>query len=257
MKNLFNVSGKVVLVTGGSRGIGEMIATGFAENGAKVYISSRDADACDALAKSLNEAGGDVTALPNDLSTMAGVEKLAAELMERETKLDVLVNNAGANWGAPIDDFPESGWDKVMNLNVKSIFFLTQKLLPVLRAAASHEAPARVINTASIDGMHAPGLETYSYSSSKAAVINLTRHLARRLASDNINVTGIAPGPFQSKMMAATIENFGDALVQSVPKKRIGVPEDMAGVAIFLASEASAYITGATIPVDGGLVAAS
>jgi len=257
MKNLFDVSGKIVLVTGGSRGIGEMIATGFAENGAKVYISSRDIAACEEVADRLTKAGGICIALPNDLGSMNGIEKLAEEIMAQEDKLDVLINNAGANWGAPIDEYPEAGWDKVMSLNVKSIFFLTQKLLPVLRNAATHENPARVINTASIDGMHAPGLETYAYSSSKAAVINLTRHLASRLARDHINVTGIAPGPFQSKMMAATIDAFGDALVQSVPRKRIGVPEDMAGVAIFLASQASSYITGTTIPVDGGLVAAS
>ncbi len=256
MKNLFDVSGKVVLVTGGSRGIGEMIATGFAANGAKVYISSRDAEACDEVATRLSQ-DGDCIALPNNLAHMEGVEKLAAELKNREGRLDVLINNAGANWGAPIDEFPESGWDKVMNLNVKSIFFLTQKLLPELRAAGSHENPSRVINVASIDGMHAPGLETYSYSSSKAAVISLTRHLASRLARDNINVTGIAPGPFRSKMMAATLDAFEDALVQSVPRRRIGVPEDMAGIAMFLASQASSYITGATIPVDGGLVAAS
>lgn len=252
MKNLFNVEGKTVLVTGGSRGIGEMIATGFVENGAKVYISSRKAEVCEELAAELSTKGT-CTALPADLGEMAGVEALAAMVAEREGSLDVLVNNAGANWGAPIDEFPESGWDKVMDLNVKSLFFLTQKLLPQLRAAGSHENPARVINIASIDGLHAPGLETYSYSSSKAAVVQLTRHLAKRLAGDHINVNAICPGPFQSKMMAATLDAFGDAIAQSAPRKRIGEPEDMAGAAIFLASQASSYITGAHIPVDGGI----
>jgi len=253
MKNLFSVEGKVVLVTGGSRGIGEMIARGFVENGAKVYISSRKAEACEELAADLSKEGTCIP-LPADLAGMMGVEYLAKEIADREDKLDVLINNAGANWGAPIDEFPEHGWDKVLELNVKSIFFLTQKLMPQLRAAASHENPARVINTASVDGMHAPAMETYSYSTSKAACIQLTKHLAKRLAADKITVNAIAPGPFESKMMAATLEAFGDAIRDSVPLKRIGKPEDMAGVAIYLASQASSYVTGAVIPVDGGMV---
>ncbi len=253
MKNLFSVEGKVVLVTGGSRGIGEMIARGFVANGAKVYISSRKAEVCEELAAELSREGTCIP-LPADLAGMMGVEYLAKEIAEREPKLDVLINNAGANWGAPIDEFPEHGWDKVLELNVKSIFFLTQKLLPQLRAAASHENPARVINTASVDGMHAPAMETYSYSTSKAACIQLTKHLAKRLAADKITVNAIAPGPFESKMMAATLDAFGDAIRDSVPLKRIGKPEDMAGVAIYLASEAASYVTGATIPVDGGMI---
>lgn len=253
MKNLFSVEGKVVLVTGGSRGIGEMIARGFVANGAKVYISSRKAEACEELAAELSKDGTCIP-LPADLSAMMGVEHLAKAIADREPRLDVLINNAGANWGAPIDEFPEHGWDKVLELNVKSIFFLTQKLLPQLRAAASHDNPARVINTASVDGMHAPAMDTYSYSTSKAGVIALSRHLAKRLAADHITVNAIAPGPFESKMMAATLEAFGDAIRDSVPLKRIGKPEDMAGVAIYLASQAGSYVTGATIQVDGGLV---
>jgi NAD(P)-dependent dehydrogenase (short-subunit alcohol dehydrogenase family) len=168
--------------------------------------------------------------------------------------LDILVNNAGANWAAPIDEYPEAGWDKVMGLNIKSIFFLTQKFLPLLRTAASQEDPARVINIASVDGLRPPALEIYAYAASKGGLIHLTRTLARRLAEDHINVNALAPGPFESKMMAETLRNFGDAIKESNPRKRIGKPEDIAGAAIFLASRAGSYVTGVTIPVDGGIV---
>ncbi|WP_340646712.1 SDR family oxidoreductase [Phenylobacterium sp.] len=251
MRNLFSVEGKVVLVTGGSRGIGEMIARGYVENGAKVYISSRKAEVCDRVAEELSEFGTCVS-LPFDLGGMAGIEGLAAAIAEREEKLHVLVNNAGATWGAPIDEFPESGWDKVVDLNTKSVFFLTQKLLPQLRAAATHDDPARVINIASVNGIEPPGLETYSYSTSKAGCIMLTRHLAKRLAPEHICVNAIAPGPFPSHMMAATLARAGDAIAKGNPRGRIGTPEDIAGVAIFLSSRASAYTTGTTVPCDGG-----
>jgi NAD(P)-dependent dehydrogenase (short-subunit alcohol dehydrogenase family) len=251
MRHLFDVSGKVVLVTGGSRGIGEMIARGFVENGAKVYVSSRKAEVCDRIAEELSQAGTCVS-LPFDVGTLAGVEGLAAALAEREAKLDVLINNAGASWGAPIDEYPETGWDKVMDLNVKSVFFLTQKLLPLLRASAAAESPSRVINIASVNGIEPPALETYAYSSSKAACIMLTRHLAKRLAAEHILVNAIAPGPFPSQMMAATLAEHGDEIRARNPLGRIGQPEDVAGVAIFLGSRASAYTTGATIPCDGG-----
>ncbi len=251
MKNLFSVEGKTVLVTGGSRGIGEMIATGFVENGATVYISSRKAGVCDGLAAELSKKGTCIS-LPFDLGSMAGIEGLAAALAEREDKLDVLINNAGATWGAPIDEYPEDGWDKTVDLNVKSIFFLTQKLLPQLRAAATPEASARVINIASVNGIEPPALETYAYSTSKAGCIMLTRHMAKRLARENILVNAIAPGPFPSKMMAATLAQAGDAIANANPLGRIGTPEDVAGVALFLASRAAAYTTGAVIPCDGG-----
>jgi NAD(P)-dependent dehydrogenase (short-subunit alcohol dehydrogenase family) len=192
--------------------------------------------------------------VPADLSTGKGRDQLFDTVQQKESRLDILVNNAGANWAASIDEFPESGWDKVTNLNMKSVFFLTQKFLPLLRAAATHEDPARVINIASIDGMRAPSLEIYAYTASKAGVINLTRSLAKRLAQDNINVNAVAPGPFQSKMMAETLRNFGEEIKAANPRKRIGEPEDMAGVAIYLASRAGSYVTGITIPVDGGAI---
>jgi NAD(P)-dependent dehydrogenase (short-subunit alcohol dehydrogenase family) len=251
LKNLFSVEGKVVLVTGGSRGIGEMIARGYVENGAKVYISSRKADVCDRVADELSEYGTCIS-LPFDLGGMEGIEGLANAVKERESRLDVLVNNAGATWGAPIDEYPEDGWDKTVDLNVKSIFFLTQKLLPLLRAAATAEEPSRVINIASVNGIEPPTLETYAYSTSKAGCIMLTRHLAKRLAPEHILVNAIAPGPFPSKMMAATLAQAGDAIAKSNPRGRIGQPEDIAGVAIFLSSRASAYTTGAVVPCDGG-----
>jgi NAD(P)-dependent dehydrogenase (short-subunit alcohol dehydrogenase family) len=251
MKKLFDIEGKVALVTGGSRGIGEMIATGYVENGAKVYISSRKAAVCEEIAAKLS-ARGTCVPLPFDLSGMDGITGLAGEMAKREKRLDILVNNAGATWGAAVDEYPEAGWDKTVDLNMKSVFFLTQKLLPLLRAAASAENPARVINIASINGLEPPAMESYAYSASKAGCIMLTRHLAKRLAPEDILVNAIAPGPFQSHMMAATLRERGEEIVRSNPRKRIGTPEDIAGVAIFLASRASAYTTGAVIPCDGG-----
>lgn len=252
MKDLFSIEGKVALITGGSRGIGEMIARGYVAAGAKTYIVSRNAEACEALATELGKSGTCVP-LAADLGTPEGIEALSRTLAERETKLDILVNNAGANWAAPVDEYPQSGWDKVLNLNLKSVFFLTQSLLPLLRAAGTHDDPARVINTGSIDGLHAPGLETFAYSASKAGVHHLTRVLAKRLAPDHITVNAIAPGPFESKMMAQTLKSFGDAIAEACPLKRIGKPEDMAGIAIYFGSKAGAYVTGTVIPVDGGI----
>ncbi len=251
MSDLFSVSGKVALVTGGSRGIGLMIASGFVDAGAKVYISSRKADVCDAVAAELSERGACMS-IPADLSTEAECLRLASVIAEREERLDILVNNAGATWGAPLDTFDDAAWDRVLAINVKGVFHLTKFLLPQLRAAGSAEEPSRVINIGSIDGIHVPIMETYSYSASKAAVHQLTRHLAKRLAPD-ITVNAIAPGPFESKMMAATLEAFGDQIAASSPLKRIGRPDDMAGAAIFLSSRAGAYLTGAIIPVDGGM----
>ena len=253
MKNLFDVKGKVALVTGGSRGIGLMITRGFVDNGVKCYVSSRKAEACDAVAAELSQIG-ECVSLPMDLSTVEGCQALAEQIGEQESKVDILVNNAGASWGAPIDEFPEKGWDKVMDINLKGPFFLTQKLLGLLRAAASEESPARVINIASIDGYKNNSIETYSYAASKAGMMMLTRHMARNLAKDNILVNAIAPGPFESQMMEWTLENFGDQIRASNPRRRIGVAEDMAGAAIFLSSKASDYIVGETIKVDGGIV---
>ena len=252
MVDLFSVTGKSVVVTGGSRGIGLMIARGFVDAGASVYISSRKAEVCDRVATELSRSGTCIS-IPADLSTEAGVKHLATEVMRREPALNVLVNNAGANWGAPFAEYPESAWDKVFDLNVRSIFFLTRELAPALEKAARPGDPARVINIGSIDGIKPPLLATYAYSASKAAVHHLTRVLARALAPRGITVNAVAPGPFESKMMADTLERFKDAIVSTCPLGRIGEPEDMAGITIYLASRAGAYVTGAVIPVDGGI----
>jgi 2-deoxy-D-gluconate 3-dehydrogenase len=257
-KDLFSLNGRIALVTGGSRGIGRMIAAGFLSQGAaKVYITARKAGPCEATAKELTaEYGGECIALPIDISTMAGIDLLAAEIRKREPKLDILVNNAGAAWGADFDEFPESGWDKVMNLNVKTPFFLTKALAAPLRAAATAEKPAKVINIASIDGIFVNPGETYSYAASKAAVIHLTRRMATKLVKDNINVTAIAPGAFASDMNRAARDQ-SDELAKRIPSRRIGTVEDMAGVAIYLASRAGDYVVGNTIAVDGGVVYAN
>jgi NAD(P)-dependent dehydrogenase (short-subunit alcohol dehydrogenase family) len=251
MTDLFSIEGKTALVTGGSRGIGKMIATGFVEAGAKVYISSRKKDVCDEVAAELS-AHGECISLPADLSTEDECRRLAREIGEREDKLDILVNNAGATWGAPLAEHDEASWERVLALNVKAVFHLTKFLVPLLRAAGSAEEPARVINIGSIDGIHVPILETFSYSTSKAAVHQLTRHLAKQLAPE-VTVNAIAPGPFESKMMAATLAAAGDQIAASAPLKRIGRPDDMAGVAIFLASRAGSYVTGSVLAVDGGI----
>jgi NAD(P)-dependent dehydrogenase (short-subunit alcohol dehydrogenase family) len=249
--DLFSLDGKVALVTGGSRGIGLMIASGYVDAGVKVYISSRKAEVCDQVAAELSERGTCIS-LPADLSTEAACLGLAAEIAEREDHLDILVNNAGATWGAPLAEFDEAAWEKVLAINVKGVFHLTKGLVPLLQKAGTADEPARVINIGSIDGIHVPFMETYSYSASKAAVHQLTRHLAKHLAPE-ITVNAIAPGPFQSKMMAATLDAFGDQIAAQAPLKRIGRPDDMAGASIFLASRAGAYLTGAIIPVDGGI----
>jgi NAD(P)-dependent dehydrogenase (short-subunit alcohol dehydrogenase family) len=238
-------------VTGGSRGIGRMIAEGFVDAGATVYISSRKAEVCQEVADELSKKGTCV-AVPADLSKEDECRRLGEEMASRVDQLDILVNNAGATWGAPLADYDEAAFERVLGLNVKGVFHVTKFMLPLLEKAGSQESPARVINIGSIDGIQVPVLETYAYSASKAAVHQLTRHLAKRLAP-NITVNAIAPGPFESKMMAATLEAFGDQIAASAPLRRIGRPDDMAGAAIFLASRAGSYLTGAVIPVDGGI----
>ncbi|RDE06426.1 SDR family oxidoreductase [Sphingomonas aracearum] len=249
----FSLEGRVALVTGGSRGIGRMIAEGFIAQGARVYISSRKAPACEETAAAL---GPDCIALPMDVSTVEGCRALAAAVAEREERLDILVNNAGAAWGMAFEEFSESGWDKVMDLNVKSPFFLTQALHGLLKAGASHEAPSKVINITSIDGLRLNPWETYSYHASKAALIYLTKRMAARLIGDGIIVNSLAPGAFASEMNRAA-RDHGDEVARRIPMRRIGTPEDMAGAAIFLASRASDYVVGDTLVVDGGLVNAS
>ncbi len=256
MKNLFSLAGRTALVTGGSRGIGKMIATGFIEYGAKVYISARKADECNATAAELSAAGGACISLPQDISTVAGCRALADEIKRREPHLDILVNNAGAAWAEPFDEFPEQGWDKVMNLNVKSPFFLLQALHGALKAAASDDRPAKVINIASIDGIRLNPLETYSYHASKSALIYLTRRLAAKLVQERIVVNAIAPGPFASQMNRAALDH-ADIVAARTPMGRIGRDEDMAGAAIYLASRAGDYVVGETIAVDGGIAYAS
>jgi NAD(P)-dependent dehydrogenase (short-subunit alcohol dehydrogenase family) len=249
---LFDLTGKRALVTGGTRGIGLMMARGLAQAGARVVISSRKGDACAAAQKELSEFG-DVTAIPADLSRHDECLRLADLVAADDADLHILVNNAGATWGEPLESFPASAWDKVLDLNVKSPFWLVQALLPALRRAGTADDPARVINVGSIDGIHVSKLPVYSYASSKAAVHQLTRVLARELGPQHITVNAVAPGPFESKMMAATLEAFGDSIAASAPLRRIGRPDDMAGVAVFLASRAGSYLTGAVIPVDGGI----
>jgi NAD(P)-dependent dehydrogenase (short-subunit alcohol dehydrogenase family) len=254
--DLFSLEGRTALVTGGSRGIGRMIAAGFVERGAKVYISSRKAADCDATAAELSKDGGTCISLPQDISTVEGCKALAARLGELEPSLNVLVNNAGAAWGAEFDAFPENGWDKVMDLNLKSPFFLTQALHAQLAAAGSAEKPAKVIMIASIDGMRLNPQETYSYHASKSGLIYLTRRLAARLIRDWIVVSCIAPGPFASQMNRDA-RDHGDEVAKRVPMRRIGRDEDMAGAAIYLASRAGDYVVGETIAVDGGIALAT
>ena len=250
MNDLFSLKGRTALITGGSRGIGRMIATGFLAQGARVYISARKAAACDKTAQELS-AMGFCESLPGDVSTVEGAKALAAAFAAREGQLDILVNNAGAAWGAPFDEFPESGWDKVVDTNLKAPFFLTQALMPQLRKAAANH-PAKVINIASIDGVSVNPMETYSYAASKAGLIHLTRRMALQLVKDNIVVSAIAPGAFASDMNKDA-RDHADAVSHRIPAGRIGTDEDMAGAAIYLASRAGDYVVGSTLVVDGGV----
>ncbi len=251
MNDLFSLHGRTALVTGGSRGIGRMIAAGFLAQGARVYLSSRKAEACERTAAELS-AQGDCLALPADVSTMEGIAALAAAYGAREPRLDILVNNAGAAWGESFDTFPEKGWDKVVDLNLKTPFFLTQALHGALKAAASEDRPAKVINIASIDGVSVNPQETYSYAASKAGLIHMTRRMALRLIEDRIVVTAIAPGAFASEMNRAARDQ-GEEVARRIPARRIGRDEDMAGAAIYLASRAGDYVVGSTLVVDGGV----
>jgi NAD(P)-dependent dehydrogenase (short-subunit alcohol dehydrogenase family) len=250
MTDLFSLQGRSALITGGSRGIGRMIAAGFLAQGARVYISARKAAACDQTAKELSSLGHCVS-LPADVSSLAGAAALVAAYASHEPQLDILVNNAGAAWGAPFDEFPESGWDKVMDLNLKTPFFLTQALMPLLRKSAA-QRPAKVINIASIDGISVNPMETYSYAASKAGLIQLTRRMALRLIEDNIVVSAIAPGAFASDMNKDA-RDHGEAVAARIPAGRVGQDADMAGAAIYLASRAGDYVVGSTLVVDGGV----
>lgn len=248
IEQLFGVRGKIAVVTGGSRGIGEMIARAYVENGARVYITARKAEEAEATAKKLSQAG-ECIAIPADLSSKEEIERFAREIERREKKIDILVNNAGASWGETFDKFPESGWDKVMTVNVKAAFFLSQRLVKLLEAGGSGEDFARIINIGSIDGLHVSEIETYSYAASKAAVIHLTKMMAKFLAARRIAVNAIAPGFFPSKM---TKDLPMELIASTTPMKRVGRPEDMAGLALYLGSRASSFLCGAVIPIDGG-----
>ncbi|TDL28624.1 NAD(P)-binding protein [Rickenella mellea] len=266
LDQLFNVQGKVILVTGGSRGIGKYISTGFVRNGAKVYISARSAKGCEATAKELNAIGpGRCIAIPADMQKVSEVDRLFNEIKLKEKVLHVLVNNAGTTWGEGIDEYPDSAFTKVLTLNVQRVFNLTQKCLPLLRAAATEggkegstwKDPGRIINIGSVEGLSVPPHETYAYSASKAALHHLSRTMAGRLGWDGVTSNTIACGPFESKMMAYNLDNFREIITNSIPLTRIGTPEDVAGTALFLASRAGAYVNGATIALDGGSVVAT
>ena len=254
LTTLFGLTGKVALITGGSRGIGAMFVEGFLAAGCeRVYISARKGPQ---VAAAVDHFGDRVIGIPGDVSTVEGCRAIAAEIAERETKLDILINNAGAAWGAPFEDFPEAGWDKVMDVNVKAPFFLTQALYPLLKAAGTADAPAKVVNIGSIDGQRLNPWDTWSYHASKSSILYLTKRMAARLVRDHINVTAIAPGAFESDMNRAA-RDHGDDVAKGIPAKRIGTPEDMAAAAIYLCSRAGDYVVGETITVDGGLVHAA
>ena len=251
MTDIFDLSGRVAIITGGSRGIGRMIAEEFVRRGVKTYITSRKAEPCLKTAEELSQHGVCI-ALPHDLSNEGGMSAFVSDFSEEEAHLDILINNAGAAWMTPFDDFPESGWDKVMNINLKSVFFLTQKLVPFLRAGASAEQPAKVINIASVDGLRPPRLETYSYAASKGGLIQLTRRMAKTLVDDQILVNSIAPGAFASDMNIHARDE-PEAVSELIPAKRIGEPVHMAGTAVYMCSRAGDYLVGTTVTVDGGI----
>ncbi|MFF0967093.1 SDR family oxidoreductase [Streptomyces sp. NPDC003703] len=249
---LFDLRGKRALVTGGTRGIGMMIARGLLQAGARVVISSRNAEAC-AQAQEQLSAFGEVRAVPADLSRHDECRRLSDLVTAGSERLDILVNNAGALWDEPLATFPDAAWDTVLDINLKSPFWLVQELLPALRRAGTADDPARIVNIGSIAAIHIPQRPNYSYSSSKAALHQLTRVLAKELGPQHVTVNAVAPGPFPSTMMAATLDEFGEAIAAAAPLRRIGRDDDMAGVAVFLTSRAGAYLTGAVIPVDGGI----
>ncbi|KUJ11956.1 short-chain dehydrogenase/reductase-like protein sdr [Mollisia scopiformis] len=258
VSNLFNVKDKVVLVTGGAKGIGRMISEGFVTNGAKVYISSRDAKACEQACKELNALGkGSAHSIPADFYKVEDCKRMVEELKKRETKLHVLVNNSGSNWGAPYDEFPDSAWTRVLTLNLTRVFTLTQALTPLLEAACTPEDPSRIINIGSVDGIRVPSLETFSYSASKAGLHQLSRVLASHLGKRNITSNVLACGPFESKMMAATLKDFGEVIKSGIPLGRIGTPQDVAGACLFLSGRAGSYVNGAVIALDGGTLVGS
>jgi len=258
LQSLFSLEGKTALVTGGSRGIGAMITEGLVSAGCRVYISSRTATACDETAERLRDYPGECLSLPGDVATIDGIEALVASLSEREESVDILVNNAGVAWGEPLEKFSEKGWDRVMDLNAKSVFFLTQKMLPLLKQSASAEDPSRVINITSVLGTRPDPMMAYSYCASKAALAQMTKNLAFDLAKDNITVNGISPGFFPSQMTAHIMEDedANREMLSTARFQRYGKAEEIAGLSIYLCSRSGAYVTGDIIVIDGGLLLA-
>ena len=255
LSNLFSLKGKTILATGGSKGIGLMMSTALIKAGAKVYISSRSQESCDEAAKALSEIG-ECVSIPYDLSTVENIQLLADQIAQQEDKLDVLINNSGRSWGEQLEKFPERGWDDVMTLNVKSPFYLLQKLLPLLEKAGTKEDPARIINIGSVAGIMAETQQAYSYMASKAAINHLTKGLAKDLVGRNINANAIAPGFFPSRMTRHITGNdeVMKYAMSIVPMGRMGKEEEIGSLAIYLSSKASAYITGSIIQMDGGAV---
>ncbi|KAI9498206.1 hypothetical protein BDB00DRAFT_801593 [Zychaea mexicana] len=253
MESIFSVNDKVVLVTGGSRGIGEMIATGFVAHGAKVYITSRKADVCEKVATALNARGpGQCIALPADLQSLDEIKRLVAELSKREDHLDVLINNAGATWNESFETYPDEAFEKIINLDLRRVFSLIQACFPLLTAKSSNSNPSRVINIGSVNGEGIVSNEVYAYTAAKSGLHHLTRHMAGKLGHKGVTFNNVAPGAFQSKMMAETLKKHGDHIRSTNPMGRIGSAEDIAGTCIYLASRAGEHTNGATIAVDGG-----
>lgn len=250
MTDLFDLTGRVAMVTGGSKGIGRMIADGLVRRGVRVYITARHGAVCHRTAEELS-AFGECIAIPNDLGSLDGVNELAAELRQRESKLDILVNNAATGWVAPFDEFPEKGWDKALNLNLKAVFFLIQQLAPLLRAAASTEQPAKVINISSVDALYPSSDPSYSYTAAKAGLNHLTRHLAKDFAPDHVYINTIVPGAFATDMNVKARDN-PESVAAYIPAGRIGRPEDIAGTVVYMASRAGDYLMGETLALDGG-----
>lgn len=257
LDNLFGLHGKTALVTGGATGIGRMAAEGLVAAGARVLIASRKGPACAAVAEELNARGypGRAEGFSGDVATQEGIAALVDDVSARTDKLNILMNNAGRSWGAPVEDFPYDGWSKIFDLNVTGMFELTRRLIPLLEATASQDDPARVVNVGSIMGDIPKGGDAVSYAVSKGAVHHMTRVLANEFTPRFITVNAIAPGPFLSNMtsFAISTEEGQNRAAQGVPIGRVGRPEDIAGALLYLCGRGGAYVSGAILPLSGGM----